>query len=226
MFAGSLLTAFTAVLAVVSASPANLEGRAAVCCHLSWYYAGNSQIIQDVSANLILYVPFNFGAPSVTIPVGSSDCINLNGGLTPFASTVSGATIPPGYICTFYQWVQYYIAALCVYWSNEGHSDALVPVKATLFSYRVVSVAPHTGTSGFTTLMTEQTLCSVLQSRWGNYCTRYTDIDSTKSYRFWVAILSQLGSKRSEYFMSLGINVICVSSFSSRNVYAHVRGRS
>ncbi|KAJ7491413.1 hypothetical protein B0H11DRAFT_2008975 [Mycena galericulata] len=82
----SLLT--TTVVALVSfgsASPTNVQNRAA-----------------DESAS----VEVCSGAPPngcVTVPVVSDDCVNLTGGLSFLDGEISWAVVPDGFVCTFFQ---------------------------------------------------------------------------------------------------------------------------
>ncbi|KAJ7438019.1 hypothetical protein B0H11DRAFT_2106036, partial [Mycena galericulata] len=39
----------------------------------------------------------------VTVPVVSDDCVNLTGGLSFLDGEISGAVVPDGFVCTFFQ---------------------------------------------------------------------------------------------------------------------------
>ncbi|KAJ6479543.1 hypothetical protein C8R47DRAFT_983412 [Mycena vitilis] len=45
----------------------------------------------------------SLGNGCVGIPVGTDECVNFNAGLTFLDKEVSAATVPAGYVCTFFE---------------------------------------------------------------------------------------------------------------------------
>ncbi|KAJ7758627.1 hypothetical protein B0H16DRAFT_640816 [Mycena metata] len=56
-----------------------------------------------VSPTITVCTEVNPTGGCVTLPVVSDSCINLNGGFTFLNKDISGATLPSGIICTFFE---------------------------------------------------------------------------------------------------------------------------
>ncbi|KAJ7491351.1 hypothetical protein B0H11DRAFT_1719005 [Mycena galericulata] len=87
-----------------SAAPANVQNRAAVRRSASQNVHTSDYLltIQDESASVQVCSGF---APTgcVTVPVVSDSCVDLTGGLSFLDEEISGAVVPDGFVCTFFQ---------------------------------------------------------------------------------------------------------------------------
>ncbi|KAJ7362403.1 hypothetical protein DFH08DRAFT_322952 [Mycena albidolilacea] len=66
-------------------------------------FASATPVKPGTDASATIQVCTSVGTGCVNLPVVSDDCINLTGGLSFLNKEISTATVPGGFICTFFQ---------------------------------------------------------------------------------------------------------------------------